>query len=287
MLSIAIPVYNYPIFPLVAQLHREASALNLTFEILVCDDASEKIVDNTSITKLPFTRFLQNKSNQHIAYTRNKLLYEAQYPWVLLVDADTLPVSENFIQTYVQQINSGLFFQGGFTYLEPLDPKNISLRLKYGIEIEQHKHLHSCCNLFFNQRELQLQFDASIKTYGYEDTLFFLQLKDRNIEVHRINNKVYHLNTETSEAYLERSRQACFELAILVQQQKIKSQDIQLSHFYNQINRWYLTPFITCMSSLFGSAIEKKLLSKNPPMVAFKLFKLMAFHTANQAIQKK
>lgn len=287
MLTIAIPVYNYPIFPLVAQLHREASALNLTFEILVCDDASEKIEHNQSITQLPFTRFLQNTSNQHIAYTRNKLLHEAQYPWVLLVDADTLPVSANFIQTYWQQINSGLFFQGGFTYLEPLDPKNISLRLKYGLEIEQHKHLHSCCNLFFNQRELQLQFDASIKAYGYEDTLFFLQLRNRNIEVHRLNNKVYHLSTETSEAYLERSRQACCELAALVQQQKIKSDEVQLSHFYHQLKRWHLTPFIAYMSFLFGSAIERNLRSKNPSMVAFKLFKLMAFHTANQAIQKK
>ncbi|MGG5507287.1 MULTISPECIES: glycosyltransferase family 2 protein [unclassified Myroides] len=287
MLSILIPVYNYPILPLVERLHLEASTLNIPFEILVCDDASPMVFDNASVVQLPHTRLLSNQVNSHVAYTRNHLLAEAQYPWVLLLDADTYPLSENFIENYLNQRDRGLFFQGGFTY-ETGDAKEQtpSLRLKYGIEIEQHKHIHSCCNLFFNQQQLQLQFDESIRTYGYEDTLFFLQVQKRDIAITRLNNKVVHLSTESNATYLERTQQACNVLATLVLNQTIHPQEIQLSHRYSQLQKSHLTALLTGIDLLIGKWITRNLLSENPSMLLFKLFKLSAYHKAIQAVQK-
>ncbi|MBB1139051.1 glycosyltransferase family A protein [Myroides sp. WP-1] len=284
MLSIVIPVYNYPILPLVERLHQEASTLNIPFEILVCDDASHSVFDNESIVQLQHTRLLKNQVNRHVAYTRNRLLAEAQYPWVLLLDADTYPLAANFIQTYLTQRDQGLFFQGGFTYQST--EKKQTLRLKYGIEIEQHKHIHSCCNLFFNQQQLQLQFDESIQTYGYEDTLFFLQVQKRDIAITRLNNKVAHLSTESNATYLERTQQACNVLATLVLNQTIHPQEIQLSHRYSQLQKSHLTALLTGIDLLIGKWITRNLLSETPSMLLFKLFKLIAYHKAIQAIQK-
>ncbi|WP_410880523.1 glycosyltransferase family 2 protein [Myroides sp. DW712] len=286
MLSILIPVYNYNILPLVEQLHREATALHVPFELLVCDDASTQVFHQKQIEQLPHTRWLTNRVNQHVAYTRNRLLNEAQYPWILLLDADVQPISTTFIQNYLNQIGKGLFFQGGFTY-PPIDPtEHSSLRLTYGRTIEQYKHLHSCCNLFFNQEKLQLTFDASITEYGFEDTLFFLALAKRNCEVIQINNPVIHQSTESNQTYLERSKQACWGLVELIQKGKIRPQEAQLSHVYQQLLKYRLTFFLSLLSALLGSHIQRNLLGKKPSMLGFKWFKLLEYHKANQVIQK-
>lgn len=286
MLSIVIPVYNYNILPLVERLHQEASSLAIPFEILVCDDASTEVFQNQTITQFSYTRFLQNQVNQHIAYTRNRLLKEAQYPWILLLDADVFPLSLSFIQTYLQQ-QHGLFFQGGFTYPATEETSEQSLRLKYGREIEQHKHLHSCCNLFFNQSELQLKFDDSITTYGYEDTLFFLQLNKRDVKVKRVKNPVLHYSTESNATYLVRTQEACITLAQLIDNQTIQKDEVQLGHVYTQLKKYKLTPIITGIDLVLGRWIKRNLLGKYPSLLPFKLYKLIAFHKASQGIQKK
>ena len=41
MLSILIPTYNYNVYPLVMELKSQADELDLSYEILVQDDASK------------------------------------------------------------------------------------------------------------------------------------------------------------------------------------------------------------------------------------------------------
>lgn len=286
MLSIVIPVYNYDILPLVEQLHREASALNVPFELLVCDDASTQVFHQQQIERFPHTRWLANSVNRHVAYTRNRLLNEAQYPWILLLDADVLPLSSTFIQNYLNLTHQGLFFQGGFTYSSADSLVNQSLRFTYGQTIEQYKHLHSCCNLFFNQQKLRLQFDESITEYGYEDTLFFLALAKRNIEVIRLNNQVIHHSSESNQTYLERSKQASWGLANLIQQGKIQMHEVQLSRVYQQLQKYHLTFLLSPFDALIGAQIQRNLLGKRPSILGFKWFKLFEYHKASQAIQK-
>ncbi|WP_158960552.1 glycosyltransferase [Myroides fluvii] len=286
MLSIVIPVYNYNILPLVEQLHREAFSLNIPFELLVCDDASTQVYHPEQLEAFPYLRWFSNPVNQHVAYTRNRLLKTAQYPWVLLLDADVMPVSTTFIQQYLEQRNKGYFFQGGFTYPLSTASTKRSLRFVYGSEIEQHKHLHSCCNLFFNQRELQLQFDEEITEYGYEDTLFFFALQKRGIDVTRLNNPVIHHSTESNQTYLNRSTQACWGLAQLVEQGKIKTAEVQLSRVYSQLEKARISPLLYGINWLLKRPIQRNLLGKNPSMPVFKLFKLLEFHKAKVAIRK-
>ncbi|WP_353120398.1 glycosyltransferase [Myroides odoratus] len=286
MLSIVIPVYNYNILPLVEQLHQEASTLNLPFELLVCDDASTQVFHQQQIEALSHTRWFTHTVNQHVAYTRNRLLKEAQYPWILLLDADVIPISPTFIQDYLAHRETGVFFQGGFTYPPAESGQAQSLRLTYGQTIEQHKHLHSCCNLFFNQQILRLQFDETITTYGYEDTLFFLALAKRQIEVIQLPNPVVHHSTESNQTYLERSKQACWGLANLIQQGKIQADEVQLSRTYHRLQHYRFTFMLSVLDALIGQRIQRNLLGKKPSILGFKWFKLLEYHKASQAIQK-
>ena len=45
MLSILIPTYNYDVFPLVENIHRQCKEATIDFEILINDDASKEIID--------------------------------------------------------------------------------------------------------------------------------------------------------------------------------------------------------------------------------------------------
>lgn len=50
MLSILIPTYNYNVYPLVSELHRQCLECGIAFEIIVFDDGSNRYIkDNQQI----------------------------------------------------------------------------------------------------------------------------------------------------------------------------------------------------------------------------------------------
>ena len=66
MLSILIPTYNYNIEALVTELHAQATACDIDFEILCYDDGStnlDLIASNKSINLLKNTSYKVLKSN--------------------------------------------------------------------------------------------------------------------------------------------------------------------------------------------------------------------------------
>jgi glycosyltransferase involved in cell wall biosynthesis len=64
MLSILIPVYNYNVYPLVSELHKQCLECGVNFEILCQDDASNQIEsENQKINSLENCHFSKNNSN--------------------------------------------------------------------------------------------------------------------------------------------------------------------------------------------------------------------------------
>ena len=58
MLSILITVYNYNVYPLVSELHKQCSESKIDFEIFCIDDASNQIEsENQNINSLENCRF--------------------------------------------------------------------------------------------------------------------------------------------------------------------------------------------------------------------------------------
>jgi len=103
MLSILIPTYNYNTFPLVKVLQEQAERENLVYEIILSDDAStgaQTIRQNEAVRDLEHCQYHYNTKNLGRGENRNALCLKAQYPWVLLLDCDTMPVASTFVKKY-------------------------------------------------------------------------------------------------------------------------------------------------------------------------------------------
>ena len=101
MLSILIPVYNYDCSELVAALDKQAVRLNINYEILVADDASEESFRqrNRVINERPNCRYIELSENVGRSRIRNILASEAQYGYLLFMDCDGVVVRDDFLKT--------------------------------------------------------------------------------------------------------------------------------------------------------------------------------------------
>ena len=108
MLSILIPTYNYDVFPLVLELHKQALECGIAFEILVQDDASDAfLIENQKINSIKNCSFSRNETNLGRGRNINFLAKKAQYNGLLIMDCDTFPTQDNFIQNYISEIKKG------------------------------------------------------------------------------------------------------------------------------------------------------------------------------------
>ena len=137
MVSILIPTYNYNVFPLAEAIEKQALKANIVFELICVDDASFSPLNikNQNINTLTNCKFIELKKNIGRTANRQLLAEKAQYKWLLFLDADTLPKSEQFLENYIQAIKQGkdVVF-GGITYVDNPPNKESLLRWKYGKE---------------------------------------------------------------------------------------------------------------------------------------------------------
>lgn len=222
MLSIAIPVYNYYIDPLVSSLVRLVAQLDEQIEIIVMDDDSEhqyQLANRLTDAYEP-VRYIDSVSNLGRAAIRNRLVEYAQYDWLLFLDCDSGIVSDNFLQAYIKQINSSsTIIAGGRIYSsdDRIDPK-LKLHWTYGHKKESralsirskypYRYFHS--NNFLIKKELIVQypFDERIGGYGYEDLVLAKTFQKNNLSIQHIDNPVCHLELHDAEEFLEKTSSA-------------------------------------------------------------------------------
>ena len=99
MLSILIPTYNYNAYPLALELERQALKSGIIFELICIDDGSFSAlsIQNQNINTLTSCQFIRAKQNRGRTGLRQYLAELANYDWLLFLDADVMPKSENFI----------------------------------------------------------------------------------------------------------------------------------------------------------------------------------------------
>src|SRR5690606_8347201 len=109
-------------------LHLQCESANVTYEILVLDDAStdKKVVEgNSKINSLVNCSFNVLSENIGRSKIRNLLAEKAQYNWLLFMDADTFPTNLKFISNYLEGIPKGAsVIYGGTKY-----PDNTSINV--------------------------------------------------------------------------------------------------------------------------------------------------------------
>ena len=294
MLSILIPTYNYNVYPLVTELKSQADALAIAYEILVQDDASKTFLkENSKINLLQHCSYTLNDENLGRGNNVNLLNNRAQFDYVLIMEADAFPEKRNYLQNLIASINSqtqALF--GGVTYPNIKPEKDKLLRWKYGNKRESiplSKRLNNPYHFVFTwnlllKKELLTNnhFPYNVKDYGYEDLVFIKQLKENNITVKHIENRLVHLNTETSLTFIKKAEKAVTTLNQLIKSNKINFKDTKIGKAYLIIRFWQLDSLFHFLFERLSKQMIINLTSSKPNLIVLDLYKLGYFCLLNK-----
>lgn len=284
-LSILIPTHNYDCSRLVYDLETQLSDDD---EIIVGNDCS---TDKSIVTKLNEigntgkSRLYTPSENQHPlgrAAIRNALAREAKGEWLLFIDADAEVHSKTFIDDYLAAANNAPVVCGGTGNLSECPSPECRLRYDYEVEaekrftVERRREFPYAQLTTFNfliRRDIFLSicFDEKIREYGYEDTCFGFELKERGIAIHHIDNKLIHLGIEPSTVYLSKIETALRSLAKLELEQR---RQIRLSAFAMKLERYCLLGLVRCVFRLTKTQLRANLLGKHPNQKLFTFYKL-------------
>jgi hypothetical protein len=286
MLSILIPTYNYNISNLVLEIHKQATIANIEFEIICFDDNSKFFSKENQLTidSLSHSKIINSKKNIGRTNAREKLSDEANYDWLLFLDADVLPKPKNFIKLYISKISSGFdVIYGGFAYSKEKPKKESILRWKYGKNFEEidanKRNLNPYQVIisanFFIKKVVFDNINSKInkKSYGL-DNYFAALLKQNNISVLHINNEVYHFGLENSIVYLKKVEECIITLLWLYNEKKMFKHNNKLLSVYVIIKQFKLNYLAMVFYKIFNSRIKKNLLSINPNMFLLQIYKL-------------
>ena len=286
MLSILIPTYNYNIVSLVYDLHKQLAKIGVAFEIICLDDVSDNefVQSNIEISRLPFTRYEISKKNNGIAVTRQLLAEKAKYDWILLLDADTELIDDTFITKYIDVIYSGYdFIFGGFAYKDTKPQKDYLLRWTYGKHCEavsadkRNKNSYKitiAANVFV-KKDIYKSFnlDSIGKQYAM-DYYLGATLKKNKSKVLHLDNQVYHLGIEKSEAYLRKKEQAAETLLNLYSSNNITQHSNNLLSTYIILKHLKLNYVFAGFFKICKPALQKNLLGKHPRVLLLQFYKI-------------
>jgi len=293
MLSILIPIFNFDTRQLVAELVAQCRACGIVFEILCFDDGSEEKFRRLHRESLPQANVIYKELPQNIgrAAIRNYLGKSASQPWLLFMDCDSKVVRPDFIQKYLAHFAPGTLVYGGGCYA-PVPPAGPALffHWKYGTLREQmpaaqrrKNPYHSFkTNNFLVPKDVFLAtgFDESLRQYGHEDTLFGLELARRQVPILHIDNPLEHLGLEPVDVFLEKTRQALDNLHLLIKRGAPIETSLLVAWRFLKKNR-LLKIFIVAYR-LMQPIVLRQLKSPNPSLLAFDLYKLGYFASAEK-----
>ncbi len=255
MLSVCIPVYNFYISALYNELIRQATVLELPFEIICIDDCSADQYKNNNKQAVEKSRYIQLKENIGRAKIRNLFLQYAQYENLLFLDCDSIIIKQNFLAEYITQINQNKDYNvicGGRIYNNQLPDKKYRLRWLYGRKRESSdftKRNQSPNSAFMSNNFLikkavlsEVRFEERLTDYGHEDTLFGFALQQEHKTILHINNPVLNGHLETNEEYFYKTEKAVANLAYILQYINNEAafiNDVKLLRIYNKTKRFH------------------------------------------------
>lgn len=286
MLSILIPTYNYNAYPLAVELERQALKTGIIFELICIDDGSSSPlnIQNKNINSLPNCQFIEGKQNRGRTGVRQYLADQARYDWLIFLDADVMPKSDNYIQNYVDFLSKKYdAIYGGFAYKSENLNEEYALRWTFGKAKEevdanirnQKPYKIVISGNFLTQKRVFMFLNSKIKgnNYGY-DNYFGALLKTHGCKVKHINNEVYHLGLDKNATYLKKVEQSVDTLLKLYKKNDIIESDNDLLKafiFLKKLKLHYLMSFIFKRTKV---TITKNLLSARPSIRALQFYKL-------------
>jgi glycosyltransferase involved in cell wall biosynthesis len=296
MLSINIPVYNYEVGELVSQLAEQADDMQIVYEIRVYDDGSQEKVKlkNCKIAGLPGVIYIELEQNLGRSGIRNKMGMESKFKYLLFIDADSMPVSEDYLENFIEFAEPNRVLCGGTAYKsEKPDEQGKYLRWFYGTNREaisaktrnSKKGFIITSNNFLIEKSVfeKVHFREDLKAYGHEDTLLGYDLFRSGIEIFHIDNPVEHTGLEDSYIFLDKTKTALKSLYQITHQILPGDNDfVQQVHFlnrYSAITKILPPVFLRLFYKLFHRFIESNLTGDKPSLFWFDVYKLGFYST--------
>jgi glycosyltransferase involved in cell wall biosynthesis len=290
MLSILIPTYNFDCSKLIGDLWQQAEALSsedndFQFEIIVADDASSHNEATQKVAQLAQNhealQYVRLKTNVGRSAVRNILIDLAHGEWILMLDDDAQVIKDDFIAHYWRCRMKADVLCGDLT-----NPKEAlsghELRFKYewaampqrtaNVRNKAPYDRFTTFNFFAKKSVVKaIGFNTNIKEYGYEDVLLGLELKARGVRVWHLDNPLLHLGIDANDAFVRKTEAALRSFAALPDPYK---QQTKLGRTLKQLNQWKLKGLAACLLKPWLPAMKKNLLSHQPSLLVFKLYKL-------------
>jgi glycosyltransferase involved in cell wall biosynthesis len=259
----------------------------ITFEIIVIDDCSADaatVIENEAINNLPECSFSQNETNLGRTLTRKKLAEKAQYNTLLFLDADVIPVHQDFIKKYGEQVKIDTpVVCGGYAYEDKPVSTDSILRYKYGKNREEksaserqknpYSSIFSGNLLIKKELFLQHNYSENRNIYGM-DNYFGYQLYIHNIPVTHIDNTIYHLGLESNTIFFKKSLESVkFRKELLADSKGIENINSLLKH-YKLLKKYKLTHIVAVSFELIEPLLKKMILSKDPNLFCLDIYRL-------------
>ncbi len=286
MLSILIPIYNYNVFPLVSELHKQCLESGIAFEILCQDDASfsELNVENEKVNSLSYCSFVALTQNIAHRANRNSLVEKSKYEYLLFIDGDSNIIYPDYIKKYLSNLNGFDAVYGGRLHPEKCPSNNQKLRWKYGKFMEDKlaikRQEQPFPSLLFNNTLIKkasfnkVGFDKTLTKYGHDDTQLSYQLSLLGSKVLHIDNQIEHGDIDTNVDYFNKTKESVQNLVALTQENKIDIHYNRLYRLYLRLKRFHLDILVSKMYLTFEKNIAKNLTGNNPSLFVFNIFKV-------------
>lgn len=291
MLSINIPVYNYLVGDLVAHLSYQADELQIQYEIRVYDDgsANEIKLQNRQISENPNVVYFELEKNLGRSAIRNKMGFESRFKYLLFIDADSMPVDEDYLENYVENLNPDRVLCGGTAYckVKPTEHEKY-LRWFYGTNREaisakernSKKGFIITSNNFLIAKSVfeKIHFREDIKNYGHEDTLLGYDLWLSGIEIFHIDNPLEHTGLEDSTVFIDKTKTALQSLFLIEKQllagDRVFVQQLNFLNHYYRIKKFLPPVFLKLFYKISHPFIVRNLSGSNPSLFFYDLYKL-------------
>jgi len=290
MLSILVPVYNFDVNALVHELKRQCDDCAIDYEIFLCDDASDESIRgiNREANFSGNVKYKQLEKNHGRSRIRNLMAREAKFENLLFMDCDSEVVRNDYIKTYLDHCGSSSVICGGRVYsINPPADKKKLLRWKTGKRKEEiraqvrskNPYRSFMTNNFLIPRSIILSnpFDESISGYGHEDTLLGFELRRKNIPIIHIENPLMHIGLEDAEEFLTKTENATKNLWHIYQNKRLslaEMKEIPLMKTYFSLKKISGDKMIRSFFNSFQKNIRKNLLSENPSVFLFDVYKI-------------
>lgn len=287
-LSILVPVVDYDCAQLVSDLLRKGDEEGVSLEILLGDDHSQQAATQAMLValgQLPGVRVLGSGARLGRARNRNRLAEAAKGEWLLFVDCDAAVPEAFSLRAYVDAGSRAPVVCGGLRHPSENPCPEATLRYKYEREADQRRaavfrseHPYAQLSTFslLVKREvfMSIRFDEACQEYGYEDTLFGVELHRHAIPLLHIDNPLLHMGMEPNALFLAKTETSLRTL------QRLEPRLVGHSRLLatvGKLRRLHLCGPVRLGWRIFHKQLRSDLLGKHPSLFVFSLYKLGYF----------